>query len=61
MLSCPVTEFTPWTIRQVTYRPRPGGMLIFPSWLYHGVEPNLTDTPRVSLSFNFRLKWTSNP
>ena len=61
MLSCPVTEFTPWTIRQVTYRPRPGGMLIFPSWLYHGVGPNLTDTPRVSLSFNFRLKWTSNP
>jgi len=58
---CPVTEFTPWTIRQVTYRPRPGGMLIFPSWLSHGVGPNLADTPRVSLSFNFRLKWTSNP
>jgi len=52
----PMTEFTPWTIRQVTYRPRPGGMLIFPSWLYHGVGPNLTETPRVSLSFNFRLK-----
>jgi len=61
MTSCPVTEFTPWTIRQVTYRPRPGVMLIFPSWLYHGVEPNLTETPRVSLSFNFRLKWTSKP
>lgn len=61
MSSCPVTEFTPWTIRQVTYRPRPGGMLIFPSWLYHGVEPNLTETPRVSMSFNFRLKWLSNP
>ena len=61
MSSCPVTEFTPWTIRQVTYRPHPGGMLIFPSWLYHGVGPNLTDTLRVSLSFNFRLTWTSNP
>ena len=61
MVSCPVTEFTPLTIRQVTYRPRPGVMLIFPSWLYHGVEPNLTETPRVSLSFNFRLTWTSNP
>jgi uncharacterized protein (TIGR02466 family) len=61
MSSCPVTEYTPWTIRQVTYRPRPGGMLIFPGWLYHGVEPNLIETPRVSLSFNFQLKWISNP
>ena len=61
MAACPVTEFTPWTIRQVSYRPAPGGMLIFPGWLYHGVEPNLSETPRVSLSFNFRLKWTSNP
>jgi uncharacterized protein (TIGR02466 family) len=59
MLACPVTEYTPWTIRQVTYQPAPGGMLIFPSWLYHGVGPNLSETPRVSLSFNFRLKWTA--
>jgi ectoine hydroxylase-related dioxygenase (phytanoyl-CoA dioxygenase family) len=32
-------------------------MLIFPSWLYHGVEPNLSEAPRASLSFNFRLNW----
>jgi len=57
MFPCPVTEFTPWTLRRVSYRPRSGGMLIFPSWLYHGVEPNLGDTPRVSMSFNFRLRW----
>ena len=55
MWSCPVTEHTPWTIRQVTYHPVSGGMLIFPSWLYHGVEPNLSDAPRISMSFNFRL------
>ena len=59
--ACPVTEFTPWTIRQVSYQPAPGGMLIFPSWLYHGVGPNLSEALRVSLSFNFRLKWTSSP
>jgi len=59
MWSCPVTEHTPWTIRQVTYHPVAGGMLIFPSWLYHGVEPNLSDAPRVSLSFNYRLDWVS--
>ena len=61
MSACPVMEFTPWTIRQVSYQPAPGGMLIFPSWLYHGVGPNLSEALRVSLSFNFRLKWTSNP
>ena len=57
--ACPVTEFTPWTVRQISYQPVPGGMLIFPSWLYHGVGPNLSETQRVSLSFNFRLKWAS--
>jgi uncharacterized protein (TIGR02466 family) len=56
-VACPVTQFEPWTVRQVSYRPRAGGMLIFPSWLYHGVEPNVTDTPRVSISFNYRLNW----
>jgi len=61
MWSCPVLEHTPWTIRQVTYHPVSGGMLIFPSWLYHGVEPNLSDAPRVSISFNFRLNWFSTP
>jgi uncharacterized protein (TIGR02466 family) len=61
MWSCPVTEYTPWTIRQVSYRPAPGGMLIFPSWLHHGVEPNLSDDLRVSLSFNFLLHWVSRP
>jgi hypothetical protein len=27
-------------------------MLLFPSWLDHGVEPNLSDEERVCLSFN---------
>lgn len=59
MGACPVTEHAPWTVRQISYRPAPGGMLIFPSWLYHGVEPNMSEAPRVSLSFNFRLQWKS--
>jgi len=58
--ACPVTEFMPWTVRQISYQPAAGGMLIFPGWLYHGVGPNLSDVPRVSLSFNFRLKWASD-
>jgi len=61
VVACPVTAFTPWTIRQVTYRPHAGGMLLFPSWLYHGVGPNLSATPRVSVSFNFCLHWLAPP
>jgi uncharacterized protein (TIGR02466 family) len=58
-VACPVTELEPWTLRQVSYRPCAGGMLVFPGWLYHGVEPNLVDVPRVSISFNYRLRWVS--
>ena len=35
-----------------TYNPLPGKLLIFPSWLDHRVEPNLSKSPRVSFSFN---------
>ena len=44
-----------WT--KVQYPPRAGNMLIFPSWLYHSVNPNLSklgelDSERVIVSFN---------
>ena len=44
-----------WT--KVRFTPRAGKMLIFPSWLYHGVDPNLSeaegkDAERVIISFN---------
>ena len=29
-----------------------GTLLLFPGWLRHGIRPNMTDTPRVSLSFD---------
>ena len=32
--------------------PKPGQLLIFPSWLEHSVEANLSKSPRVSFSFN---------
>jgi uncharacterized protein (TIGR02466 family) len=31
---------------------QPGTLLIFPSWLFHYVEPNTSATTRVSISFN---------
>lgn len=50
-----------WT--EVYFQPIPGRMIMFPSWLYHSVEPNMTNIDgeegeRVIISFNLfqRLK-----
>src|SRR5262249_59939440 len=60
MSACPVTEFVPWTIRQVSYQPLSGGVLIFSSLLYHRVGPNLSQTFRRSINFNFFIQLASN-
>ncbi|WP_371158217.1 TIGR02466 family protein [Jannaschia sp. 2305UL9-9] len=44
-----------WT--KVRFTPRAGRMLIFPSWLYHAVDPNMStaegdDANRIIVSFN---------
>ncbi len=56
VLQPPLQEVNLWTTQQVSYQPRTGMMLIFPSWLWHGVEPNLSNQARVSISFN--LIWS---
>lgn len=33
-----------------------GKLLMFPSWLEHGVGQNLTDAERISMSFNFEMR-----
>lgn len=48
-----VQDFTPFTADAIAYEPQAGLLLIFPSWLKHGVEPNLSDSDRVSVSFNY--------
>jgi len=44
-----------WT--KVRFTPKAGKMLLFPSWLYHGVDPNMSnetdaDGERIIISFN---------
>lgn len=44
---------------EVFYEPIEGRMLLFPAWLLHEVEPNLSEVPgdeghRISISFNLR-------
>ena len=52
MLVPPLTEYSPWTLPKISYQPQAGMMLLFPSWLLHGVEMNMSGEPRISLSFN---------
>ena len=37
----------------VSVTPKPGLLLLWESWLRHGVEPNAAKRPRVSISFNY--------
>jgi uncharacterized protein (TIGR02466 family) len=39
----------------VHYKPEPGKLVIIPSWMQHYVEPNLTDTDRISIAFDVNL------
>ena len=40
-------------------QPNPGDLVIFPAWMQHEVEPNLSKEPRISVAFNIYLarKW----
>jgi len=42
--------------REVRVIPLEGRMLMFPSWLWHCVEPNESNDIRISVSFNFIQK-----
>lgn len=39
----------------VDVTPKPGMLLLWESWLRHGVEPNRARGKRISVSFNYRL------
>jgi len=57
MYEPPITEITLWTLQKVTYTPVVGRMIIFPSWLLHGVEYNMSTEERISISFNLGLTY----
>ena len=35
--------------------PKPGDLLIFPSWVPHYTEPNMSNEDRISFSFNSQV------
>ena len=40
--------------------PVAGDLLLWPSFLHHLVHPNMSDAPRISVSFNVVLKWKND-
>lgn len=48
----PIKEATVFTAAEAHYKPEPGLLVIFPSWLLHQVEQNQGDDDRISIAFN---------
>lgn len=48
-----VQSYTAFTADAIAHVAEAGLLLIFPSWLKHGVEPNTSDEERISISFNY--------
>ncbi len=48
-----VSQFTAYTADAIAHVAEAGVLIIFPSWLKHSVEPNLSDEDRISISFNY--------
>lgn len=44
---------TPLTITNPNFEPKLGRVYIFPSWLSHSVDSNMSGTDRISISFHF--------
>ena len=42
--------------REVHFEPIAGRLIMFPSWVNHCVEENISDDIRISVSFNFLQK-----
>lgn len=52
MLTYPVTRPSEFTASEMRMPPEAGRLYVFPGWLEHGVEENLSNTDRISISFN---------
>ncbi len=55
MLVPPMEKFNLWTFPKVSYKAHAGTMLLFPSWLLHGVDMNMSAEQRIAISFNIGM------
>jgi uncharacterized protein (TIGR02466 family) len=43
------------THSSIEYKPQEGKIILFPSWVEHSVLPNMTESTRISVSFNLSV------
>jgi hypothetical protein len=43
-------------MRDFSFSPQDGDLVLWPSWLAHEVEPNLSTRERINLAFNIRIR-----
>jgi uncharacterized protein (TIGR02466 family) len=51
----PNKKSTNYTHSTIEYAPEVGKIILFPSWVEHSVRPNMTDSTRISISFNIKV------
>jgi len=51
-----IEKETYYTSTRATYAAKTGGLYVFPGWLKHSVQGNLSDQDRISISFNYGSK-----
>jgi uncharacterized protein (TIGR02466 family) len=56
MIPPPVSKNLPENTLIIRINPVEGVLLLFPSFMEHGVDINNTDTDRISISFNFEIQ-----
>tara|TARA_A200000159_G_scaffold80320_1_gene74420 strand:- start:170 stop:754 length:585 start_codon:yes stop_codon:yes gene_type:complete len=56
----PLKEPNYFTSTATTYKAMTGAVYIFPGWLKHSVQPNLTNEDRISISFNYGITPNAN-
>ena len=49
----------PYVEMEHTIAPCEGMILLWPSFLHHFVHPNLSEDPRISISYNVMLNWSN--
>jgi uncharacterized protein (TIGR02466 family) len=52
----PISHDRRYKNRYQEFDGRTGDLICFPSWLQHGIRPNETDTPRLSVAANYELR-----
>ena len=48
----PVEQMSPMVAQSMTLDVQPGSLILFPSWLYHGVDVNRSAEQRISVAIN---------